>query len=260
MKRSYLHALIAAALMGTIPFLMGCRNACPHEGKSDNQQPAKPQENKILLTDTVESDSADYEYAAAPQDTNEEEPVASPPTAETPQKKLSYYKNLDKLLRQCEWHDDGWGAMIPSFFKTHYFRMVEEAPGVVDVWEFGDIKICTWYGLGFWAAVEGDYPVGKDHQVYLSDSQFASSVTYQSKEENHYFPDGFPNYSYQIFSGYTRDGMVYYLKRHSYTWNRDFGPHVNVIVLIYPKTLQRQVKPLINRVRNWRYSPKKSNP
>lgn len=259
MKRYYLHALaVAATLASALPFLMGCRNACPHGGKSTQQQAAKPQETKsVLHTDTAESDTTDYEPSAASQDTTDEKIAHTVEPAKLT-KNLTYYKNLQKRLRQCEWHDDGYGVKIPSFFKTHHSEMIEDAPGWVDTWEYGDIKLCTWYGLGFWASAEGGYPVGEYHEVYLSNTQVSATVTYQSKEENHYFPDGFPAYSYQVFSGYTHDGMVYYLKRHCYTWNRDFGPHANVVVLIYPKELQSQVKPLIEMVKTWKYPLKRN--
>ena len=259
MKRNYLHAIaVAVALTSALPFAIGCRKSCPHGGKNAQQQAAKPQETKsILLTDTVENDTTDYEYNTDSQDTTDEKIVHTVEPAKRT-KKLSYYKNLQKRLRQCEWHNDGFGVKIPSFFKIHHSEMIEEAPGVVNVWEYGDIKICAWYGLGFWASVEGDFPVGEYHEVYLSNTQVSATITYQSKEEEHCFPDGFPAYSYQVFSGYTHDGMVYYLKRHCYTWNRDFGPHVNVVVLIYPKELQSQVKPLIEMVKTWKY-PLKGN-
>lgn len=90
--------------------------------------------------------------------------------------------------------------------------------------------------LGNWATQNCTYPVvGK----WVAEGVYIKRITYATRNKN-------------FCSGYTNDGRIFYLHRIC----MDEYPHAYIWYLIYPKSYQKSVMPLLDRVKNWSYKSK----
>ncbi len=135
-------------------------------------------------------------------------------------------------VRNCQWyrHSSGdYSFNYPDFMKYDTY-FVEDAPGSVEVFSWEDVELAYWPLLGYWAvdfAEEGNF---------VTKSTTISNVTYKAISKG-------------IYSGYTSDGRIYYLK----TKVLEGGevPHATVLALIYPQELKPYMDELTKIVLRW---------
>lgn len=108
---------------------------------------------------------------------------------------------------------------------------VEEAPGAVYRWTYDDICLACWPSLGAWAVT--DYP---DTDSYLTEDVKVKNITYRNGDGT-------------VFSGYTSDGRIWYMKKRRLEGGEVI--HAKVLVLIYPKESQPDVERFIGIVKGW---------
>lgn len=70
----------------------------------------------------------------------------------------------------------------------------------------------------------------------ISETVCIKNVTYSSK--------------HGIYSGYTNDGRIWYMKKVIYNGGEVVSS--KLLVLIYPKSMQSEATPFINIIKNWR--------
>lgn len=64
-------------------------------------------------------------------------------------------------------------------------------------------------------------------------------ITYQSERHG-------------IYSGYTTDGRIFYMKTVIYpSGDPNLTGHMGTLTIVYPKSYQQSVEPIIKIVRNW---------
>ena len=138
--------------------------------------------------------------------------------------------SLSDYMEKGHWTSTEGGFKVPAIMNSTPEVFVDEIPASVKEWYHGNVSICYWPLLGVWAVDE--YP---DIGRYVSKSVKISSITYSNK-------------SGSVFSGYTNDGRIWYMKK------RISGgevPHAHILVLIYPKTMTSDLMKLIEEVKAW---------
>ena len=137
-------------------------------------------------------------------------------------------------MNSCLWDRNTSGTYnfnYPDFMtlSTHY---MDDVPGEVEVYSWESVQLAYWPLLGAWAV---DSFTESDN--WISDITKIANVTYRSSER------------LGIYSGYTTDGRIYYLKRKVL----DGGevPHATVLALIFPEEFKEYIGELIDVVRLW---------
>ena len=123
-----------------------------------------------------------------------------------------------------------YGFSIPSDWYGGNESWVIDVPGEVVTYSKGNELLCYWPLLGAWSV--DDYP---EPGAYLSETVHIRNITYRSKTG--------------VYSGYTTDGRIWYMKKNLMVGRE--VTHSTVLVLIYPKAKQKQVEPLIKMVNHW---------
>ncbi|MBR6286437.1 MAG: hypothetical protein IKR18_05515 [Bacteroidaceae bacterium] len=139
---------------------------------------------------------------------------------------------LNDKLNSASWIKHPSGFEYPEFFrKTEY--SVDEVPADVEVYSYEDIKMCYWPFLGNWSLE--DFEEG----TYISNTEKIKKVTYKDS-------------SGDIYSGYTGNGDIFYLKR---VVIPDEVLHGRILALIYPSSYSgdKGVDKLIGIVRKMKY-------
>ncbi len=139
---------------------------------------------------------------------------------------------FESKISSCRWlrnTSGNYSFMYPDFMEYNT-SFVLDAPGDVEEFSWRDVQLAYWSLLGYWAvniAERGNY---------ITSSTQIANVTYSAKSKG-------------IYSGYTTDGRIYYLK----TKVLDGGevPHVTVLALIYPKEFKEHMQELTEIVLKW---------
>lgn len=131
--------------------------------------------------------------------------------------------------------NSGWtrtknGFSVPDCMYGGDELFVDEVPASVITWSIDDVTLCYWPGMGAWAVT--DYP---DREMFVSANTQIKNVTYSSR--------------IGVYSGYTTDGKIWYMKKHLLEGREVV--HADVLVLIYPKEKQDEVIRLIDEVKGW---------
>lgn len=139
--------------------------------------------------------------------------------------------SLSGMLKNCSWYKTEYGFKMPDFMMASSPIFVDDVPADMQKWTYGGICVACWPMLGAWAVME--YP---DSGNYLTEDVMVRNVTYA-------------NGVGIVFSGYTDDGRIWYMKKRIL----DGGDvtHAAALVLIYPKENKDEVNPLINIVKKW---------
>jgi hypothetical protein len=149
-----------------------------------------------------------------------------------PTKEITPTDVFHDKVRNCQWYSHSSGDFsfsYPDFMKyTTYF--VEEAPGSVEVFSWENVELAYWPLLGYWAV---DFA---EKGTFVTKSATISNVTYKAISKG-------------IYSGYTSDGRIYYLK----TKVLEGGevPHATVLALIYPQEFKACMDELTKIVLRW---------
>ena len=134
-------------------------------------------------------------------------------------------------MEHTRWKTDEAGFKYPVFF-TKTELMEEELPAYFDIYTWGKVNYAYSF-MGNWATDISSYPkVG----MLIYPAVKVKSITYI-------------NSSSTIYSGYTSDNRIFYLKRKITT--RDAVPHAKLLVLLYPKAYQKGAKHLIEQIKKW---------
>jgi len=139
--------------------------------------------------------------------------------------------SFSDLMSTAKWKNTTCNFKIPDFFTPSGSVFVENAASTCYCWTYDDICVACWPLLGAWATT--DYP---DAKRYLTQDVQIKNVTYH-------------NSKHTVYSGYTTDGRIWYMKKNI----NDSGAtyHADVLVLLFPKSKHTDVKPLIDMVKNW---------
>jgi len=140
-------------------------------------------------------------------------------------------ESFSALLEKATWYDSEYGFTLPNIMTPSTEIWVEEVPGSVYRWTYEDICLACWPMLGAWAVT--DYPATDS---YLTEEVKVNSITYSSGDGT-------------LFSGYTSDGRVWYMKKRFLEGGEVV--HAKVLVLIYPKEMQSDVERFIGIVKGW---------
>lgn len=139
-------------------------------------------------------------------------------------------ESLSEQIGKARWYDTEYGFRMPDIFSPSTEIWVDDTPGSLYRWNYEEVCVAYWPLLGTWAVT--DYP---DKDCFLTEDVKIKDVTYSS--------DG------HVFSGNTTDGRVWYMKK-KLTEGGEVV-HAKILVLIYPKSMQGEVKRLIGVVKGW---------
>lgn len=141
-------------------------------------------------------------------------------------------ESLGALIDKATWYDTEYGFKFPGVMTPSSEIWVDDVPAHLYRWDYEDVCLAVWPMLGAWAVT--DYP---DTNAYLTESVHVKSITYSSG-------DGI------VFSGYTTDGRIWYMKKVLLRGGEVV--HAKALVLIYPKSKQSDVEKLIGVVKAWK--------
>ena len=133
-------------------------------------------------------------------------------------------------LESSDWTRTKYGFSVPDCMYGGDELFIDEIPASVITWSIDDVTLCYWPGMGAWAVT--DYP---DPGMFVSANTQIKNVTYSSRKG--------------VYSGYTTDGRIWYMKKHLLEGREVI--HADVLVLIYPKEKQSEVSRLIEVVKGW---------
>ena len=136
------------------------------------------------------------------------------------------------LLNKATWLNTEYGFKFPNCMTPSNEIWVDDVPGSLYRWNYEDVCLAVWPMLGAWAVT--DYPA---QDAYLTESVHVKSVTYSSGDGT-------------VFSGYTTDGRIWYMKKVLLRGGEVV--HAKALVLIYPKSKQSEVEKLIGVVKAWK--------
>ena len=145
---------------------------------------------------------------------------------------MSSVDAFDNKMNSCNWittTTESFNYSYPDFMTTSSY-FCEDTPGDVVVHSWGKVELCHWPLLGYF----GLELAGTD--CLISNNTKARNITY--KEDN-----------LNIYSGYTTDNRIYYMKAKG-LYGGDV-PHATVLVLIYPQEFQNHMQKLTDIVRRW---------
>lgn len=140
-------------------------------------------------------------------------------------------QSVSTLIDNATWYSTDYGFKMPNFMTPSTDIFVEDVPASFQRWTYDDICVACWPDLGSWAVT--DYPTPSQ---YLTEDVLINNVTYQSGSNT-------------IFSGYTNDGRIWYMKKKISSGRA--VDNVKSLVLIYPKSKQTDIKRLIDVVKGW---------
>lgn len=140
-------------------------------------------------------------------------------------------QSFSTLINNATWYSSDYGFKIPDFMTPSTDIFVENVPASFQRWTYDDICVSCWPYLGSWAI--SDYPTPNQ---YLTEDVLIKSVTYQSGSKT-------------IFSGYTNDGRIWYMKKKLISGRA--VDNIKSLVLIYPKSKQAEIKSMIDVVKGW---------
>lgn len=133
-------------------------------------------------------------------------------------------------LKSSGWTRTKYGFSVPDCMYGGDELFIDEVPASVITWSIDDVTLCYWPGMGAWAVT--DYP---DREMFVSANTQIKNVTYSSRTG--------------VYSGYTTDGRIWYMKKHLLEGREVV--HADALVLIYPKEKQNEVSRLIDEVKGW---------
>lgn len=186
-------------------------------GKSTNNNTTRTTE---IITDSV----------VANQD------VDTIPDQEIGKNNSSPAEKLQNMLETCSWKKMSGGFKIPDFFTKDETFMTEDYLYWVDEYSFDNVIIGYCPTMGSWAVC--DFPVKGSE---LSRNATIKDITYDSDP---------------IFSGYTTDGRIYYMKKIVHIDGCDEDGeggvyHPSFLVTIYPKEYKKNVDKIVYMILNW---------
>ena len=135
------------------------------------------------------------------------------------------------LLDKATWVKTEYGFKFPNCMTPSNEIWVEDVPASLYRWNYEDVCLACWPLLGTWAVME--YP---ETGSYLTEDVHVKNITYQNSNGT-------------VFSGYTTDGRIWYMKK-KLTEGGEVV-HAKILVLIYPKAMQGEEKRLIDVVKGW---------
>lgn len=138
--------------------------------------------------------------------------------------------SLSDVLRSSGWTRTEYGFSVPVCMYGGEELFIEDIPASVITWAIDDVTLCYWPGMGAWAVT--DYP---DRGMFVSVNAQIKNITYNSGKD--------------VYSGYTTDGRIWYMKKHLLEGREVV--HADVLVVIYPKEKQDEVGRLIDMVKGW---------
>lgn len=133
-------------------------------------------------------------------------------------------------LESSDWSNTEYGFSVPDCMYGGDELFIEDVPASVITWSVDDVTLCYWPGMGAWAVT--DYP---DQEMFVSANTQIKNVTYSSRTG--------------VYSGYTTDGRIWYMKKHLIEGREVV--HADALVVIYPKEKQGEVSSLIDMVKGW---------
>lgn len=139
--------------------------------------------------------------------------------------------SVGEQLKNSSWYDTGYGFSMPNFMTPSTDIFVDDVPGTFQRWTYDDLCMACWPDLGAWAVDE--YPKAG---CYLTEDVHVKNVTYRNSRGT-------------VFSGYATDGRIWYMKKKILVG--EVVDHASLLILIYPKAMQDDVKPFIDIVKNW---------
>ena len=171
--------------------------------------------------------------AKAPQESAQTESViqsSNQSSSATKRKSMSLVDVYDREMNSCNWittTSEVFNYSYPDFMTSSSYSC-EQGEVVVHLW--GKVELCYWPFLGYYGM-----ELAKE-DCLISNTTKALNITYQADNLN-------------IYSGYTTDGRIYYMK--SKLYDDPDVPHSTVLVLIYPKEFKDHMQELTEVVRRW---------
>lgn len=178
--------------------------------------------------------SGDSYDSPAPVVQNDNHVVSEPSSYnQSSTKTQSPAEMFDSKICSCSWLRNTSGTYnfnYPDFMSLSSYFM-DDVPANVEVYSWQTVQLAYWPLLGAWA-VDSFVESGN----WISNNAQISNVTYKLERKG-------------IYSGYTTDGRIYYLKIKIL----DGGevPHATVLALIYTEDFRDHMDELTNIVLQW---------
>ena len=149
-------------------------------------------------------------------------------------------KEFVRLMNQNKWSQAKNGFRYPSFMKHQYIEDVDNSIFNAEVYSWNSVQIVNVGYLGAWSLIGEGYPTVNETIAY---NITIKNMTYWRERNG-------------IYSGYTTDGRIFYMKTILYpSGDPNFVGGMGTLTVIYPKSYQQSVEPIIDIVQHWK--PKK---
>ena len=152
-------------------------------------------------------------------------------SAEAQQSQTSQEDRFAALMAKAKWRETPMKFSYPNFFgPSKLFDDDVPAQYYLYTWH----KVVMGYAeLGAWAVPDDTFPAIE--QPLIAGIE-VKSITYQHKGKG-------------IYSGFTTDNRVFYVKCKPTIGGQ--VTHLMVLAVVYPKSFQKGVEPLIKQIANW---------
>ena len=149
---------------------------------------------------------------------------------------------FSKQMETSTWVDSKYGNFkVPKFFGDEMeFSSKYTLCTFIEYLQYDVIISCSPY-MGGWAHEDDVFPVDGSE---LAKNVFIKSITYKSSKK------------LSIFSGYTEDGRIFYMKKknHDQVIDPDEGishPNPSFLAVIYPEDFKNSISPIIDMIKKW---------
>ena len=148
-------------------------------------------------------------------------------------------RNESRMPIPMEWKQSGYDFKVPKYFSNGKEYFYEDGPYSFVIYKHKNAEISYCSLMGAWACDDDEFP-SRNHAI--SNNVFIKSIAYKSANG--------------VFSGYTTDGRIYYMKKKQNVNNLDPDAelsicHASYLAVIYPKSRQKEMSPVIDMISKW---------
>lgn len=138
-------------------------------------------------------------------------------------------------LAQSTWKNTKYGFWIPSYFSNGSEYFYGDGPYSMQIYKHKNAEISYCGLLGNWAIDDSEFP---GRGSVISRTATIRNITYRGRNG--------------IFSGYTTDGRIYYMKKKVDLYNPNAAVrHAYFLAVIYPKNRQAEMEKVTQMISKW---------
>lgn len=136
---------------------------------------------------------------------------------------------------QGKWKNTKYGFGVPAYFSNGSEYFYGDGPYSMQIYKHQNAEISYCGLLGNWAIDDSEFP---GRGSVISRTATIRNITYRSRNG--------------IFSGYTTDGRIYYMKKKVDSYNPNAAVrHAYFLAVIYPKSRQAEMEKVTKMISKW---------